>query len=94
MINFSAISGIISAIFFAIPVVLQELRRKQYSNFKRQREIALKRERETANDKKLAAAAKNFMLLDSIKWSRLDSIFIGLGLFFLCLSFVLELFIK
>ena len=91
MINFSAISGIASAVFFAIPVVLQELRRKNYSNYKRQRKIASNRQEETESDKMLAAAAKKFMISDSIKWSRFDSLCVGLGLFFLCLSFILEL---
>ena len=86
MCNFSAISGIISAAFFAIPAFKQERRRRQYSNFIR--------ERKSENDEKLSAAVEKFMLRDSIRWNWFDSLCIFLGIVFLCLSFVLELFIN
>lgn len=81
--NYSAISGIICAGLFVIPAIRQELRRRQYATFLRQSKFD--------NDKELIDAVKNYMVNNLIRWDCWDSIFILIGLFFLLLSFILEI---
>ena len=84
MVNHSAICGLISAVFFAIPAVRQEMRRRKFSEFKKNNG--------DASDEKLAVAVANFMLRESLRWNRWDSTWIFLGLAFLSLSFITEIF--
>jgi hypothetical protein len=84
MVNFSAICGLVSAGFFVIPAVRQEMRRRKFSEFEKNNR--------DAKDEKLAAAVANFMLRESLKWNRWDSTWIFLGLGFLVLSFITEIF--
>lgn len=84
MTKFSAICGLISAVLFVIPAIRQEMRRHEYKEFE-------KNNKDTDNEK-LAVAVANFMLRASIKWNLTDSICIFLGLGFLFLSFITEIF--
>jgi hypothetical protein len=84
MTKFSAICGLISSVLFVIPAIRQEMRRHEYKEFE-------KNNKDT-NNEKLAVAVANFMLRSSIKWNLADSICIFLGLGFLFLSFIAEIF--
>jgi hypothetical protein len=84
MVNYSAVLGLISAVLLVIPAIRQEKRRRQFSEFEKNNK--------DAKDEKLAAAVAGFMLRESLKWNRWDSIWIFIGLGFLFLSFIAEIF--
>jgi hypothetical protein len=84
MKNYSAIAGLISAACFAVPAVRQELRRKEYARFLKYNKLA--------GDQKLSQAAESFMFKNFLRWDRLDSIFVFIGIGFLAASFLFEIF--
>ena len=91
MANFGAIAGLISAALFAVPALRQELKRRDYAKFKEQAE------QDSANDasiEKLKKYAETMMLRLSIRWDFWDSLCVILGIVFLALSFLVELFVR
>lgn len=81
--NLSAISGLICAGCFVVPAIRQELRRREYSNFLKHSDVE--------SDQELTKAVEKYMINNLIRWDLLDSIFILVGIFFLGMSFFLEL---
>jgi len=84
MTNSSAVAGIVSAAFFAVPAIRQEIRRHQYAKFLKQNNLDKEME--------LFEAAEKFMIRNLLHWDLWDTIFLFLGLGCLALSFIIEIF--
>jgi hypothetical protein len=88
MVNYGAVCGILSAFFFAIPAVRQEISRYEYEKYIEQKKLSTNISK---NDKKLDDATEEYMIKSSIKWDKCNSYSILFGSFLLAISFVFEL---